>query len=55
MAANETDHSSGEREEIRKLAYALWESEGSPGGMADEYWRRAEEIRKAEKLVKNAV
>lgn len=29
---------------IRERAYELWESEGSPGGRADEYWHRAQEL-----------
>lgn len=28
--------------EIRARAYALWESDGSPEGRADDYWHRAE-------------
>lgn len=27
---------------IRKRAYELWESDGSPEGRADDYWARAE-------------
>lgn len=31
-------------EEIRRLAYAIWEKEGSPEGRADEYWYRAKRL-----------
>lgn len=26
---------------VRTRAYELWENDGSPAGMADEYWERA--------------
>ena len=30
-------------EQIRALAYRLWEEAGSPGGRADEFWVRAQQ------------
>jgi uncharacterized membrane protein len=29
-------------EQIRTLAFYLWEKDGSPGGRADEYWEKAQ-------------
>ena len=29
-------------EEIRAIAYSLWEGEGRPGGQSAEHWKRAE-------------
>jgi hypothetical protein len=30
-------------EQIRNLAYRLWEEAGSPEGMSDEFWLRAQQ------------
>jgi hypothetical protein len=30
-------------EQIRTLAYSLWEEAGSPEGQAEEFWAKAEE------------
>lgn len=34
----------GCRDEVRLLAYRLWEEDGRPAGNAEEHWYRAEEI-----------
>ncbi|MBW4656554.1 MAG: DUF2934 domain-containing protein [Kaiparowitsia implicata GSE-PSE-MK54-09C] len=31
-------------QEVRGIAYDLWQAEGRPGGQANDHWRRAEEI-----------
>jgi hypothetical protein len=31
-------------EEIRYIAYGLWQAEGEPAGLDADHWRRAEEI-----------
>ncbi|CAM2153004.1 protein of unknown function [Pararobbsia alpina] len=33
---------------IRERAYKLWEQDGRPEGMADEYWARARHLIEAE-------
>jgi hypothetical protein len=33
-----------QEQEIRELAYALWQEAGSPEGRKDEFWTQAEEI-----------
>jgi hypothetical protein len=32
-----------ENDDVRKRAYALWESEGRPDGKHEEHWQRASE------------
>ncbi len=47
MMANDTGLAATEMvspssgEQVRKLAYELWEQDGCPEGRADEYWHRA--------------
>lgn len=40
MQANEVNR----EEEIRQLAYKLWEEAGRPDGYADNYWLEAESL-----------
>ena len=40
MQANEVNR----EEEIRQLAYKLWEDAGRPDGHADSYWLKAETL-----------
>ena len=45
---SDRDKTSGDRsadltERIRRRAYEIWESEGSPEGRMDDHWRRAEQ------------
>ena len=43
-AAGSDDGAFGRRNEVRVLAYRLWEEVGCPIGRPDEHWYRAEEM-----------
>jgi len=38
-----------QEQEIRELAYALWQEAGSPEGREDEFWTQAEETLTSER------